>query len=230
MTYFSSGRWPEIEEALILEEQFRANNGRGDPRNPDIIAQKGTRPIIITALHAVVQFRNGKKKLNERYTGTLAIQLLRRTGASVIIGARTPPETPYWNEQDYYGNWLRQFVYDPVLPAKIVLDLHGLSGTVSWDAIIGTGQGKNLVGRHDLVEQIAALFRAANITNFAIDVKGYASVTSQTIASFVARQFQIPALQLEFGAAWRDPETDPQKYSRLLSLLCLEVETIATSL
>jgi hypothetical protein len=119
-------------------------------------------------------------------------------------------------------------VHDPLLPAKVVLDLHGLAEKKEYGAIIGTGKGKTLLGFHWFTDKLKLMFEAAGMIDYGIDVPEYASVTAQTIASFTARELHIPALQLEFRADWRDPDGEPLKYFKLLSILCMAVETFSS--
>src|SRR5438874_12607349 len=109
------------EEAIELERQFRANKCRGEDSNPSTLVRKGTAHVVISAPHAVIHYRNGKKKLNEPYTGALALQLHERTGANAIISARTTEEDPNWDKTGLYKARLKELAQEGSVLSYFVL-------------------------------------------------------------------------------------------------------------
>src|SRR5207247_7003850 len=97
------------KEAIELEKQFRENGCHGKKTNPPVLLKKGV-GVMISAPHAVTHYRNGKVKLNEPYTGTLALQLAYRTGASAIIYARTTQEDANYDASGTYKQTLVELI------------------------------------------------------------------------------------------------------------------------
>lgn len=217
-----------VEEAIELERQFRANRRRGEDSNPCPLVRKGRAHSVISAPHAVIHYRNGKKKLNEPYTGSLALQLHERTGASAIIYARTTDEDPNWDETSLYKTTLKELVQDAAVPSFFILDLHGLSRTVKRDAIIGTANGKALMGLNWLSAKLKGALEGEGLKNITVD-EVFSAVGQNTITSYTFRELKIPAMQLEIGADWRDPISAPEKYARLVSALCSAIGAIQTA-
>jgi hypothetical protein len=123
-----SNQWVTLaKEAIELEKPFQANRRRGANSNVSPMVKKGTVHFMVSAPHAVIHYRNGIKKLNEPFTGALALQLHERTGANAIIHARTTNEDPNWDKIGLYKTRLKELVKDKLVPSYFVLDLHGLS-------------------------------------------------------------------------------------------------------
>jgi hypothetical protein len=215
------------EEAIELEKQFRANRHRGKESNPCPLVRKGRAHFVISAPHAVIHYRDGKKKLNEPYTGALALQLHERTGASAIIYARTTGEDPNWDQTSLYKTKLKELVQEAEVPSYFVLDLHGLSQTAKRDAIIGTANGAALMKLNGLLAKLKMALEDGGLKNITVD-EVFSAVGQNTITSYTYRELKIPAMQLEIGADWRDPTSAPEKYLQLVSALCSAIETIHT--
>jgi hypothetical protein len=215
------------EEAIELERQFRANKRRGEDSNLSPLVRKGTAHVVISAPHAVIHHRDGKKKLNEPYTGALALQLHERTGASAIIYARTTDEDPNWDKTGLYKAKLKELVQEASVPSYFVLDLHGLSQSIKRDAIIGTAKGKALMKLDSLLARLKEALEGEGLKNIAVD-EAFSATGRNTITSYTYRELKIPAMQLEIGADWRNPASTPEKYARLVSALCSAIEAIHT--
>ncbi|GAC1394774.1 MAG: hypothetical protein NVS4B11_23020 [Ktedonobacteraceae bacterium] len=213
------------EEAVELERQFQANRCRTEDRNPWV--RKGRLHLLVSAPHAVVHYRDGKKKLHESYTGALALQLHERTGVSAIIYAHTTDEDPNWDTTGLYKTKLKELVKDVSLPPYFVLDLHGLSRTVQRDAIIGTANGKALMGLDCVLVKLKEALESDGLKNIAVD-EVFSGAGHNTITSYTYRELKIPAMQLEIGADWRNPASAPKKYVQLFSALCSAIEAIHT--
>ena len=214
-------------EAIELERQFRANRRRGEDSNPCPLVRKGTAPLVISAPHAVVHYRDGQKKLNEPYTGALALQLHERTGASAIIYARTTDEDPNWDKTGLYKARLKELVQEAPVPSYFVLDLHGLSQKVKRDVVIGTANGEALMSLKSLLARLELALESEGLKNISVD-EVFSASRQNTITSYTYRELKIPAMQLEIGSDWRNPASTPEKYASLVSALCSAIKAIHT--
>jgi hypothetical protein len=215
------------KKAIELERQFRANRCQGEDSNLSPLVMKGTAHFVISAPHAVIHHRDGKKKLNEPFTGALALQLHERTGANAIIYARTTDEDPNWDKTSWYKTRLKELVQEASSPSYFVLDLHGLSQSVKRDAIIGTANGKALMGLNSLRSKLELALAGEGLKNVAVNGR-YSASRQNTITSYTYQELEIPAMQLEIGADWRSPASAPEKYACLVSALCSAIEAIHT--
>jgi hypothetical protein len=89
-------------EALELEKCFSANRYAGATANRPILHTQGAIPVVISAPHAVNHPRHGRMKLADTFTGTLALQLSRQTGAPAFVYAQTTSEDPNYDEGGAY--------------------------------------------------------------------------------------------------------------------------------
>ena len=214
-------------EAIELERQFRANRHRGVEGGLFPLVRKGNGRVVISAPHAVIHYRDGKKKLNEPYTGALALQLHERTGASAIINASTTSEDPNWDKTGVYKTRLKELVQEGPIPSYFVLDLHGLSQTVKRDIIIGTANGKALMKLNSLLVKLELALEVEGLRNIGVN-EVFSASGQNTITSYTYRELKIPAIQLEIGADWRNPALAPEKYAHLVSALCSAIKAIHT--
>jgi hypothetical protein len=215
------------QQAPLVERQFAARSYQGQPAGPGVMEICGHMPIILSSPHATNHPRDGQAKLADMFTGTLAIQLAGLVGASAVISARTTDEDPNYDTDGHFKRQLRSLVART--QAGFVLDLHGMSQQRSADFEFGTAYGVTLGQRPILLTTFIETFKKAGFDNVGIDGL-FPAARPTTIASFIWRTCQVPAIQLEIHRRFRDPASDPAAYAALLALLCEALHTLQPQL
>jgi hypothetical protein len=211
------------QEAPLVERQFAARSYCGKSIGPEVIEIIGNVPILLSSPHATNHPREGRVKLADTFTGTLAIQLAKLTGASALIYARTTDEDPAYDADGYYKQRLTSLLAK--MQARFVLDIHGMKQSRPVDFEFGTAHGVTLGDQTMLLTTFVDVFKKAGFDNFIINTFFSASRPT-TIASFTWRTCKVPSIQLEIHKRYRDPENNPEAYAALLALLRDTLHTI----
>lgn len=204
----------KIAEYNAPYEEKTANEGRRSFRkNYKLILNSS--PVLLSAPHAVKQFRNGEKKGKDINTGGIVEYLCESAGCCGIIRTFNKFDDPNYSPDkvsERYREEIRSFVRTSHCP--LLLDIHGCADTRSYDIYIGTNHGKNIQGRIDLARQLADLLRKSG-ASVVIDEKLCAS-REYNICRETASQTQIPCMQIEIRNEWR---TQPKYLEKLIPAL-----------
>ena len=105
---------------------FSVNEYRGLSSAPPFVFSKGTVTALVSAPHAVTHARNGRIKASEDFTGPLALEVARATGAHALVATR-------FAECDLNHDPLEACAYKQALVEHVrqhgialVLDIHGM--------------------------------------------------------------------------------------------------------
>jgi hypothetical protein len=202
--------------ASLIEEQFAACHYDGEPTGPEIIEILGNAPIILSSPHATNHPREGRVKLADLFTGTLAIQLAHLTGASALIAAHKTDEDPAYSTDGRYKRRLISLIAKT--NARFVLDIHGMKQSRLTDFEFGTNHGVTIGEQKELLTTFVRMFKQAGFDNLVVD-KLFAASRPTTITSFAWGTCHVPSIQLEIHKRYRDPVNDPEAYATILSVL-----------
>ena len=128
-----------INELQNLNYQFLKNNKNGLKINgKSYIYEKGEIPIIISAPHAVKQYRESQVKLSDYLTGPLAIYLAQKCNCSYFVRVYNENDDPNFpigitmlNLQNDYLRELKNFII--LYNQFLVIDLHGCMDIKQYD-------------------------------------------------------------------------------------------------
>lgn len=197
---------------VTLEKaQFLANWYRGLDGAPPFTFVGGSIPTMVSAPHAVTHWRNGAIKASEDYTGSIALELARITGAHAVVSTRFDEADPNWDPLDHSAYKQALVAYVKEHGITLLLDIHGMV-TASPDILaLGTGAGANVTARPDIAETVFEIlsehvlpFADRYEKHLALDGR-YAARRDTTIASTVARECSIACLQVELSTLLRFP-------------------------
>lgn len=157
-----------INELRDLNYQFLANNKNGFKINEkNYIWKKGEIPILLSAPHAVKQYREGKVKLSDYLTGPLAIYLAERCNCSYFVRTFNDNSDPNYplgitlqNVDDNYLIALKKFIQD--YKQFLVIDLHGCSNNRLYDCSIWSNNYKTC--DREIIKMFEYSFNKSNIT------------------------------------------------------------------
>jgi hypothetical protein len=207
-----------VDAAIQMEHQFAENGYSGSSTGPALLMLQGDVPIIISSPHAVNHPREGRLKVAEILTGTLALQLASLTQASVLVYAHTSEEDPNYDVDGPYKQQLLRLVEST--SARFVLDIHGLGQWRPEEIAIGTAFGKTLGQQLEILHVFTQELTMAGFTNILIDhPEQFNAARPTTITSFIWRELGVPALQLEIHKKYRNVKYTPDNYLKILYTL-----------
>ncbi len=128
-----------ISELQNLNYQFLENNRNGlKINNKSYIYRLGEIPILLSAPHAVKQYRESQVKLNDYLTGALAIYLAEKCNCSYFVRVFNDNDDPNYPlgitlskiENDYLKA-LKYFLQKHT--QFLVIDLHGCADSKKYD-------------------------------------------------------------------------------------------------
>lgn len=137
-----------INELRNLNYQFLANNKNGLKINEkNYIYKKGEVPILLSAPHAVKQYRESQIKLSDYLTGPIAIYLANKCNCSYFVRVfnnnsdpNYPLEITLQNIDDNYLIALKKFIQE--YRQFLVIDIHGCDNNKLYDCSIWSNNYK----------------------------------------------------------------------------------------
>lgn len=201
-----------IERLIQCEkERFSVNEYRGCADASPFTVVEGSVPALVSAPHAVTHLREGRVKASEDFTGPIALELARATGAHAIVATRFDGADP--NADPLEASAYKRALVEQVRRCNIglVLDIHGMVTASAAIIAVGTGDGANVARWPGLaglvmsaIESRLAPFAEKHGKQIVLD-GAYAARGENTVAATVARECEIPALQVELSTLLRYP-------------------------
>ncbi|MGB8861459.1 MAG: hypothetical protein WCC60_19540 [Ilumatobacteraceae bacterium] len=177
-----------------LNQPFTLNDHMGPTRGSSVFIEKGARPLVFSAPHAVHHYRHGTLKTNDANTGGLAIALAHHLGGSAVALRRGGPEFGDPNAEADHP--LKQEAAPLVSAGVIVADLHGMADR-EHDVIIGLGAAPTARSR-ELAERFVFTGERHGVAAIVADeqtgfnARGPATMTSWALTrGAIALQFEI---------------------------------------
>lgn len=177
---------------------------------------RGETPILVSAPHASVHKRMGKLKRQEFYTGAISVILHSLTGCHVLYTNRVMKSDPNYYDDTPYKAKLGEVVKSNDI--KFLVDLHGTGPERDHDIYPGLGVDKEfLLGNHDSLFELEACAELNRISLGALDV--FPAAKQMTVTKYAARALGVPAIQLEINRRLREPEKNPEDFTKLIMFL-----------
>ena len=183
------------KKGIILVNRSNINNFR---------IYKGTIPILLSAPHAVVQYRNATLKEADEYTGGIVEYLCKRTGAWGIIREWYAKDDPNYNSGPRSGTY-RDKVVELIKQNDIylLLDIHGYSkrnhkDIASKKIVVGTGFGSNINSDYNLNENFIDIFGDELIFD-----KPFPATLNNNVSRYAHNKTGISAYQCELERSCR---------------------------
>lgn len=202
-----------LVERLVESERtrFSVNEYRGLPDAPPFAFEKGSIPALVSAPHAVTHMRKGRIKASEDFTGPLAFELARITGAHALVATRFAESDPNFDPLDTcpYKQALVDYVKQHEI--ELVIDIHGMAAASPAIIALGTGDGANVVAQPEIATLATDIIenRLAHVAEKygkEIAVDGYyAAREPNTVSATIARACGIATLQIELSTLLRFP-------------------------
>ncbi len=176
----------------------------------------GNGAVMFSAPHSVLQTRNGTNKAAERYTGILCKILNEEYKYPVIYKTRHLMDDANYDQVSDYREALCRFLHKNNI--RYLIDLHQLNPGREMDVCVGTGNGKNIFGKKELVAIIRECFVPNGIKNITVDKPSLVG-NRNTVCATVASCCDIPAIQLEINSNLLIQGSDGYRLSDVLKSL-----------
>lgn len=200
-----------------IEKKLEQELSEGDKGHKII---SGIGRIMLTAPHSVNQTRHGKIKIGEYRTG-LIVQVMR-DNKGYPIGYKTKnleDDANYDGECEFKKELIKQIKDDDI---KVIIDLHIASPKREFDIDIGTGHGKNIAGRKDLLiilkEGLLKEYKNTKIDDT------FPAAYENTVSAKVCREVGIPSFQLEINWNLLDDYGKMEKFVEELYKIIKRIE------
>lgn len=203
----------KIKHIIELENKYRNNNYNGVKNgNSNFKIIQGRIPILLSAPHAVNQYRNGAIKGADLLTGAIAEYLCEITGTNGIIRTCNFKDDPNFENEGVsleYKKAILRIVKERGVP--ILIDIHGCKNNHGFDIELGTNYGKNTNQDETYIDICRGEF--SKIGKVVIDNRFKAS-GSATISNYINKNSGIQCIQIEIASGFRN---DSNKLLELLN-------------
>lgn len=179
-------KYKEMEDRFVQENFDTEKDFRIIP---------GKKPIMFSAPHSVKHFREGKDKLPEYRSGVIAVFLSELCDAHLIYKTKNKMDDANYDEQSNYRNELIQYIKENRI--GLLFDLHISAAFREFSLDIGTGFGKNIQNRSDLLDILrSGLENCYPVVS--VD-STFAATHPYTVSASVAKETGIPCFQIEIN-------------------------------
>lgn len=187
------------------------NNLESQNFNGDYILLKGSKPILFTAPHTMIQIReNGDIKLKEPYTKALALYFHKHFDTYALIKLNDTGLDSNRDNHDEFKEVMYKLVKEEKI--KLVLDLHGAKNSHDFDVEFGTLN--NLTADFSTIKELEEAFKENNITN----IEHNNPFKGGAITQYLYNIKDVDVIQLEINAKFRDRHNLNKLYSLVCSL------------
>lgn len=202
-----------ISEILELNNKYIDNKiNNSEKQNFNIIT--GSIPVIISAPHSIMQFRNGKNKVADYLTGPIAEYLAKYSNTHCIIRTFNKNDDPNYDLSGYgleYKESLKEYIICNNI--KVLIDLHGCKDSKYFDFQIGTNNTLNINNNYQVLNTI--INNLNKIGKVVID-QDFKADGPGNISRYISYNLKIPCIQIEITSKFRK---DPQKLMALIETL-----------
>ena len=210
---FSNSDVKSISE--VIEGQFSYNEYNGVKQSLlPFDVKLGTKPVLISAPHAVNHMRNNKVKKADLYTGTIASLVQLHTNCYCIYSNRISDEDPNYVDGGKYKEAVKKICEKNDI--RLVIDLHGAAGSREFDIDLGTMHGKSID------ETTVSIMKNMFVKNGIHDIRlndTFPASHQGTITHFTKKTLNINAIQLEVNHRYRNPENTTEYAAFLQSFI-----------
>ena len=185
-----------------LNQKYLTNDRNGSINGvKNFHVNNGIIPVILSAPHAVKQWRNNKIKDSEYLTGPLVEYLSMLTGCYSIIREYNMMDDPNF-DFDGIGLEYKKEIVDLIkkYQIKLLIDIHGCSNKYHFDFDIGTNNGINI---NNQVSELIMIARGLNKIGVTKIDDHFLASNDYTICNYVNKNSGISSIQLEISNAMR---------------------------
>lgn len=184
---------------------------------------EGDIPILLSAPHSVEQIREGKIKCAESRTAPLVQLISEKNHCFSAFKTVNFNDDANYDDNNYYKDELIKIVKDHGI--KLLFDLHIMAPSRENNIDIGTGNGKNILYRQDLLEVIKNNFKMNSIDKVVTDYLFTASFKN-TVSASISRECQIPCFQFEMNWNLLDEKIQDNKLVNIINAISKSINDL----
>lgn len=191
----------DLKEVIELGERYLANDANGIECDGDnFMIIDGCVPVLLSAPHAVKQFRSGSEKVDDRSTGPIVEMVCKRSGAYGIIRTFNRMDDPNFDDSGY-GLRYKDAIVELIKEKGIVcvIDVHACSDEHGFDVDIGTNDGENIncSAFLDIIKDEFEKIGTTEVNNL------FKAARNTTVCNYVHRMSGVSCFQVEISARLR---------------------------
>lgn len=213
-----------IKKIKELETLFSDNMYDGRGKNAFLI-EEGIIPIMISAPHAINQYREGRIKWADMYTGGIARYLHKVTGCHVIYSCKYSESDPNYDlpGTNKYQDALVEYLSDQKV--FLLIDIHGAAKKREYAVEIGTAQRKNPIPgmvyeedpslhNYKFVDDVIKEIFEEQFKNYSMEQKTvwknviFNAGEQNTVTKYISENTSTACIQLEINGHYRDPDNE----------------------
>lgn len=214
----------KLKEIIELEMTFSNNEYRGSGCYAFAI-EEGNIPIMISAPHAVKQYREENIKKADMYTGAIARYLHKATKCHIIYSQMFTKSDPNYDEPSInkYQTELKRYLNSHKI--ALLIDLHGSSSNRPYAVEMGTvpkidetSKEKNVqdssLHQHKFVAENIKTILEDKFKDLQIEQKIVTKNTifdaghQNTITKYISENTKTACIQLEINRNYREPNNE----------------------
>lgn len=224
-----------VERIKQLETLFSDNQYDGSGKEAFII-EVGTIPIMLSAPHAINQYREGQVKWADRYTGGIARYLHQVTGCHLIYSCMFTESDPNYDlpGTNRYQDTLAKYLSEHKV--YVLIDLHGAAKKREYAVEMGTVPEQNQIPgviyeedpslhEYKFISIIIKELMEKNFKNCSTDRKEvwknqiFNAGDQNTVTKFISENTKTACIQLEINGIYRNPENEIEFMMLIKSLV-----------
>lgn len=224
-----------VEEIKKFEHIFSDNNYNGSGRK-SIVIERGFIPIMISAPHAVNQFRKGKVKWADMYTGGIAKYVHEKTGCHLIYSSKYTESDPNFDypEINNYQQMLKKYL--TANKVFLLMDLHGASKSREYAIEMGTAPRRSTqkgeiyeedssLHKYKFIDDIIKNVFEKRFRNLKVERKEiwkniiFDAGHQNTITKYISENTNTASIQLEINGIYRNPDNYEEFYELVGGLI-----------
>ena len=233
----------ELKKIKRYERRFSRHKYNGS-KKPGFVIVPGTVPLIVSAPHAINQFREGQTKWADKYTGSLALLLHELTGCHLIYASGYTGGDPNYDslEINPYQKALIDYVKEHKIP--VLIDLHGASSSRPYSVEMGTApirdNDNNIVGDenpslkgHLFISKLLRFSFEYALQRLGTDAPKdvwlntiFDAGSQNTVTKSVSCNSETASIQLEINGQYRNPE-NPSLMLALIQGLKISIDILS---
>lgn len=231
-----------IRRIKKLEKNFSRNYYNGIGKKAFSIIE-GTIPIMLSAPHAINQYREGKIKWADMFTGGISKYIQEKTGCHLIYSCKYTESDPNFDPPEinnYQGELLNYLRTHEIF---VLIDIHGAAKTKKYAVEMGTVPKKNketgeifdedssLHSYKFIAEIIKQKFENA-FKNVSVEEKEvwknviFDASEQNTVTKYISENTKTACIQLEINGIYRDPK-NKNEFIELVNCLEEIVKTLS---
>lgn len=226
-----------------LEILFSDNQYDGAGSSPFVI-EEGNIPIMISAPHAINQFREGQVKWADMYTGGIARYLQEITGCHLIYSCMFSESDPNYDApgNNKYQEALQEYI--STHKVLLLLDLHGAAKKREYAVEMGTAPEQDQIPgvvyeedpslhQYKFIDDVVKKIFENRFAELQIEQKNvwknvvFDAGDQNTVTKYISENTDTPCIQLEINGNYRNPD-NKEAFIALVDALINIVNYFAT--